>query len=597
MYADMMTTQTQQILLFSLFGAVFAFLIWGRLRYDLVAFSALVIALLIGLVPVENAFDGFGHPATVIVALVLVVSRGLSNSGAVDLITRKMLDSSRPASVHIAIMSTVGAVLSAFMNNVAAMALLMPVDIQAAKKAGRAVRTTLMPLSFATILGGMVTLIGTPPNIIIGQYRQQALGQPFAMFDFAPVGATVALAGILFVAVIGWRLIPRGEVQGAADNGSSLSGYLAELVVPEGSASIGKEVRDLYEAGEENDLTILGLVRNGRRLKGFAATEEMQAGDHLIVEASASDIDKFRGVAELEFFGENPGNADPAGSLSLMEVVVPRDSRIDGRSAIELRLRARRGVALLGISRRGVRFRKRVRHEPVRAGDILLLIGPADLLPDVVNWLGVLPLAERGLTVTQHSKAFFAAGIFAAAIIAATLGWVYLAVALAAVVALYVILDIVPVKNVYESIEWPVIVLLGSMIPLGVALEKSGGTQLIASGIAQATSGMPAWVALTVLMVVVMTLSDVLNNTATAVIGAPVAMDLANSLNARPDAFLMAVAIAASCAFLTPIGHKNNTLILGPGGYAFGDYWRTGLPLEILIIVVSVPMILLVFPL
>ena len=244
-----------------------------------------------------------------------------------------------------------------------------------------------------------------------------------------------------------------------------------------------------------------------------------------------------------------------------------------------------------------MRFRKRVRHEPVRAGDILLLIGPADLLPDVVNWLGVLPLAERGLTVTQHTKAFLAAGIFAAAIIAATLGWVYLAVALAAVVALYVILDIVPVKNVYESIEWPVIVLLGSMIPLGVALEKSGGTQLIASGIAQATAGMPAWVALTVLMVVVMTLSDVLNNTATAVIGAPVAMDLANSLNARTDAFLMAVAIAASCAFLTPIGHKNNTLILGPGGYAFGDYWRTGLPLEILIIVVSVPMILLVFPL
>jgi di/tricarboxylate transporter len=285
------------------------------------------------------------------------------------------------------------------------------------------------------------------------------------------------------------------------------------------------------------------------------------------------------------------------GDLALMEVVVPREARIDGRSAISMRLRARRGVTLLGISRQGKRFQKRVRHETVRAGDILLLLGPSDRLADTANWLGVLPLAERGLNVTQHSRAWLAVGIFGAAIGIAAMGWLYLATALAIVVALYVFLEIVPIRSVYDHIEWPVIVLLGSMIPLGVALESSGGTELIAANIVDFTSDMPPWAVLTVLMIVIMTLSDVLNNTATAVVGAPIAVDIAAKLQVSPDPFLMAVAVAASCAFLTPIGHKNNTLIMGPGGYSFGDYWRTGLPLEVLVVAIAVPVILVVFPL
>ena len=573
-------------------------LLWGRFRYDLVAFSALLVALVLDLVPTELAFSGFGHPATVIVALVLVISSGLQNSGAIDLITRRLIDTSRAVSSHIAIMSGVGAILSAFMNNVAAMALLMPVDIQAALKAGRPIRRTLMPLSFATILGGMVTLIGTPPNIIIASYRESAVGEPFTMFDFAPVGLTVAIVGIAFVMTIGWRLIPKGEEDNSAQAGLlSLEGYVAELVIPENSKAIGQKVRDLYPSADEEDVEILGVVRNGRRLDGFGAAVELRANDMLIVEAAAEDIDRFRGTFGLEFFGEQPSGESVTGSLQLLEVVVPRDTRIVGRSAISLRLRARRGVALLGISRSGKRFKNRVRHEKVRAGDILLLLGPKDMLTDVVHWLEVLPLAERGLSVTQHSRAWLAAGLFAVAIAIASFGLLYLATALAVVVALYVVLDIVPITSVYDRIEWPVIVLLGSMIPLGVALEKSGGTGLIAANIVNLTAGMPAWAVLTVLMVVVMTLSDILNNTATAVIGAPIAVDIANKLGVNPDPFLMAVAVAASCAFLTPIGHKNNTLIMGPGGYSFGDYWRTGLPLEILVVAVAVPMILLVFPL
>ncbi len=586
-----------QILLFTLFAAVFAMLLWGKFRYDLVAFTALLIALVLGLVPTEQAFSGFGHPATVIVALVLVVSRGLSNSGAIDLVTKRLVDSGRSIGGHIAIMGGIGALLSAFMNNVAAMAILMPVDIQAAKKAGRAVGSTLMPLSFATILGGMITLIGTPPNIIIASFRERALGEPFAMFDFAPVGLGVAVVGILFVVVIGYRLIPEGDQSLEKQELESLDGYLAELVVPEKSKANGQKVVDLYPEADADDVAILGVVRNGKRLGGFSAQLELRAKDLLIVQASVENIDQFRGSLGLEFFGEKPSGDEAVGDLALLEVVVPREARVEGRSALSMRINARRGITILGISRQGKRFKNRVRHETIKAGDILLLLGPPDLLAETANWLGVIPLAKRGLNVTQHSRAWLAVGIFAAAIAIASFGLLYLATALAIVVVLYLYLDIVPVRNVYDHIEWPVIVLLGSMIPLGVALEQSGGTELIASQIVGFTQNMPPWVVLTALMLVIMTLSDVLNNTATAVVGAPIAVDIATKLDVNPDPFLMAVAVAASCAFLTPIGHKNNTLILGPGGYRFGDYWRMGLPLEILVVAVSVPLLLVFFPL
>ena len=438
---------------------------------------------------------------------------------------------------------------------------------------------------------------GTPPNIIIASFRERAVGEPFAMFDFAPVGFTVAVVGIFYVATIGWRLMPKDEKSAGQSNHIGLDGYVAELVVPEKSKSIGMIVRDLYPRAGEDDVEILGVVRNGVRIGGFGASVELRANDMLVVEAMAEDIDQFRGSAGLEFFGEQPTGETITGGLELIEVVVPSDARIIGRSAISLRLRARRGIAVLGISRQGKRFNNRVRHETIRAGDVLLLIGPMDILTDVVSWLGVLPLAKRGLSVTQHNRAWLAIAIFATAIAISAFGLLYLATTLAIVVVLYVLLDIVPVRNLYDHIEWPVIVLLGSMIPLGVALENSGGTALIAQNIIDVTDGLPAWAVLTVLMIVVMTLSDVLNNTATAVIGGPIALDVANQLHVSPDPFLMAVAIAASCAFLTPIGHKNNTLIMGPGGYSFGDYWRTGLPLEILVVAVSVPMILIVFPL
>ncbi len=587
-----------QILLFSILFFVFALLIWGRWRYDLVAFSALVIALIVGVVPKEDAFSGFGHPATVIIALVLIVSRSLLSSGAIELVTRHVIDATRSVSAHIGIMSALAAGLSAIMNNVGALALLMPVDLQAAAKAKRSPAISLMPLSFASILGGLVTLIGTPPNIIIASYREKALGESYGMFDFTPVGGACAVVGILFVALVGWRLIPSSATeQNAPSELSDLEGYIAELKVPEKSEAVGKKVRDLDPEAEENDVAILGLIRRGKRLPGFARNQEIAKGDILVIEASPDAIEQFVGALGLEYLGSEKHSGALGTNLALAEVVVPQEARIAGRSALSLKLLYRHGVTLLGVSRNGKRFVDRVRKLEIQQGDILLLLGPEERLPDVVNWLGCLPLADRGLQVIQRDKAWLAVGLFAAAIALASFGILYLPVALAACAVLMVLLNIIPLRQIYETIEWPVIVLLGSLIPIGAALESTGGTALIADGIIALAEGYPPSVVLALLVIVTMTLSDVLNNTATTVIAAPIAIDMANRMGVSADPFLMGVAVAASCAFLTPIGHKNNTLIMGPGGYRFGDYWRMGLPLEIIVIAVAVPMILWVWPL
>jgi di/tricarboxylate transporter len=588
----------EQGILFTLIVGIFALLIWGKFRYDVVAFAALIVAYVTGAVPKDQVFSGFGHPAVVIIALVLVASRGLSRSGAIELLARRVVKASRGLRAHIGIMAGVSAALSSVMNNVAALALLMPLDIQTAQRAKRSPALTLMPLSFASILGGMVTLIGTPPNIVIATIRQDAIGAPYRMLDFAPVGAVVALVGILFITLVGWRLIPSERSRhDATQELQDLEDFIAEVVVPATSPAVGKALRELEPAAEENDVALLGLVRRGKRLPGTARDQHLRKNDLVVLEGSPEALDQFVGATGLGYVGSEKRSGLVAETVAVVEVVVPEGARIEGRSAMDIRLLSRQGVTLLGISRRGHRFRDRVRKVEVKAGDILLLLGSEEQLPDVVNWLGCLPLARRGPGVTQRGKAWLAAGVFAAAIVTASLGLLYLPLALGTVVIAYVLLRIVSLSEMYDSIEWSVIVLLGSMIPIGAALEASGGTALIAESIVRWTQGLPAVAVLAILMMVTMTLSDVLNNVATALVAAPVGLDIAARLGANPDSFLMAVAVGASCAFLTPIGHKNNMIIMGPGGYEFGDYWRIGLPLELLVVLVGVPMIVTVWPL
>jgi len=407
-----------QIFLFGLLIFIFSLLLWGRIRYDIVAIAALFIAYVAGVIPDEHVFSGLSHPATIIIAMVLIVSRGLSNSGAIELLSRFLVNGTRKLGTHIGLMSSIAAALSALMNNVATLALLMPVDMQAASKAKRSPALTLMPLSFATILGGMVTLIGTPPNVVIATFREKALGAPYQMFDFAPVGIVVASVGILYVSTVGWRLIPLDRSKhNTTEELMDMEGYIAEAVIKANSKFIDKKLRELDALSTEHDVNVLGLVQQGKRLPGTARNYVLRENDILVLEAGPDAIEQFVGSAGLKYIGTDKHSSILSENLSLIEVVVPENADIEGRSAIEVRLLYRQGVTLLGVSRKGKRFRDRVRKLKIRAGDILLLLGSEDRLSDVVAWLGCLPLAERGLQVIQRHKAILAVGLFAIAII------------------------------------------------------------------------------------------------------------------------------------------------------------------------------------
>jgi di/tricarboxylate transporter len=586
----------EQVFIFVLLAGLLGMLVWGRFRYDLVAFCALLIAVIGGAVQGHDAFAGFGHEATITVALVLIISRAMINSGAVELVAKYVVDASRSLPMHIGIMSVAGAALSAVINNVAAIVILMSLDMEAARKAGRSHSLSLMPLSYATILGGMVTLIGTPSNIVIAEYRGQVLGEPYGFFSFAPVGIVCAAVGIAFVSLFGWRLIPQREGRKPLIGESDL--FTAEARVPEKSTAIGKSVNELYELGDEHDVTILGLVRRGKRLPGFSAGTELRKGDYLVLEGDPKGIEAFIGAAKLAISRSDRHEGGLTGrTMALIEAIVPEGSRAIGRTMHELRLRYRHGVELLGLSRRGRRLRDRVEKQRIQRGDVLLLLGPERQVADGAEWLGVMPIAEKSHSVIQRRKSLLAIGTFATLIAATVAGLLPLAVALAIAVVLYAVFNIVTPSEVYGSIEWPVLILLGSLIPLGDAFEKAGGTELITGAIVANTGWMPVWAILAVVMAVTMVLSDFLNSIATALIAAPIGVGVANALGASPDAFLMGVAVAATCGFLTPIGHKNNTIIMGPGGYRFGDYWRIGVPLELIVIAVAVPAVLFFWPL
>jgi di/tricarboxylate transporter len=607
----------QQVLFFILLGSILVLLLWGRIRYDLVAAGGLFTAVILGLVPEAKAFSGFSHPAVLVVALVLIASRALENSGVLGLVSSRLVKESRPIWLHIAIMGGVGAALSAVINNVAALALLMPLDVQAARKAGRRPGLTLMPLSFATILGGLITLIGTPPNIIASGYREKALGAPFQMFDFAPVGLVVAIAGLAFVASIGWRLIPSAGKEPTI--AAKVDEFLAELTVPEGSPAINKLVSELDEDAESADVFLVGLTRRGQRLPGRAPSVRILKDDVIVVEGARDGIaaliktlalhraDKRHQEADDSEVRENaerrndsskgPPSRRAPSAPTIVEVVVRSDALLAWRSAASVRLRTRFGVTLLGISHRGVTFREQLSERTIEPGDVLLLAGPHAALGRAIGWLGAMSISEVSIAPFAAWRAAIAFGFFAAAILAASFGVLSFTTAIAIAVAGYGATGLISPREFYDQVDWPVIVMLACLLPLGAAFEDLGGTGVVSDLILTLTQGRSAAFTLIVFMVVILALSDLLNNLATMVMASPLAITIAGKLGVNPDAFLMAAAVAASTAFLTPIGHKNNTLIMGPGGYKFGDYWRMGLPLELLVLLVGGPAILLIWPL
>ena len=631
----------EQILILCILLATMGMFLWGRWRHDMVAVGALLACVLGGLVSTSDAFSGLGHPAVVTVACVLVLSRGLQTSGAVDLLARYALPARSGPILTIAALSALGALLSGFMNNVGALALLMPAAIKIAIRHDLAPGQVLMPLAFGTILGGMSTLIGTPPNLIVSAFREQTGAGSFAMFDFTPIGLTVAAAGVAFISLLGWRLVPVRKQAGI--EGFESGAYFTEARIREGSRAVDKTLREVEVALGDLDAQVIGLVRNEVRVMAPNPGRVLRAGDILVLEAEADALAGALGglglaleeaEQEPQREDDDPGddpdgtperassaNDDPRASdnsdgsqgdtahadnesapaatneIALVELALLPESPIVHRSASDLLLRSRYGINLLAISRHGRQSRTRLRSTPMLAGDLLLMQGPPAAISEFASEMRCVPLAERELHIPDRRKAYIAGAIMAISIGVAALGLLAAPIAFAAGVLASMVLRTVPPRAVYDAIDWTVIVLLAALIPVAGAMEATGSADLIARFLLETLAQGHAVIALALILIVTMSLSDLMNNAATAAVMCPIAIGTATQLAVSADPFLMAVAIGASCAFLTPIGHQNNTLILGPGGFRFGDFWRLGLPLEIMVVTLSIPMLLLVWPL
>ncbi len=653
-----------QLMIFGILFLTMALFVWGRLRHDIVALAALMACVVTGLVPSDEAFTGFGHPAVITVACILVLSHALQQSGAVDTLARRVIPRNAGRIVTLAALMGAGALLSGFMNNVGAMALLMPIAIQVSGRLEMTAGQVLMPLAFGTILGGMTTLIGTPPNLIVSGFRNDAGLEAFRMFDFAYVGVPVALVGVVFVALVGWRLVPARK--SGSSEGFETGAYMTEVRVPEKSKAVGMTLRQI-ESELDAEAQIVALVRNEVNMNAPHGGRRIKKDDILVLEA---DVD---GLAEaLSAFGikleeqgvssekeveeevaaeaDNDDNADKEQALKagratvvekieapsadsgagkkpdqdedkkeeeekeeaekeeeegtrrdedivLRELAVLPASTIVGHSARDIRLRSRHGLNLLAVAREGRKPRARLRTLKLKSGDLLLMQGPAEVLTDFANEHGCVPLGERELRIPDTRLAILSSVIMGAAIFLVTLGFLPAAASFALGVLASMILRTIPLRDVYTAIDWPVVVLLAALIPVAGAMEATGAASVLAGFLVEIVAQGNAIAALAVVLVVTMFLSDVMNNAATAAVMCPIALSISASLGVNADSFLMAVAIGASCAFLTPIGHQNNTLILGPGGFRFSDYWRLGLPLEILVVAISIPLLLAVWPL
>ena len=617
---------TAQILVFAILTATMALFLWGRFRHDIVALLALMAGVVGGLVPVADAFAGFGHPAVITVACVLVLSQGLQNTGAVDWLARSVLPREAGRLSSMAALMGLGALLSGFMNNVGAMALLMPIAVQVSGRLDLTPGQVLMPLAFGTILGGMTTLIGTPPNLIVSGFRDEAGLGHFAMFDFAPV------VGVAFVALVGWRLVPARKA--TADGGFETGSYLTEVRVPEDSKAVGLTLRAFEREIADSGAQVVGLVRNEVRMTAPHGGRHIHAGDILALEAdvdalaealsvfgikleeqvpSSSDAEKkadaeakqtsrsVRTTGDKGKVGDAKDDAEDSSNhdedIVLRELAVLPGATIVGRSASDLRLRTRYGLNLLAVSREGHPPKARLRTLRLKSGDLILMQGPSEVMADFINDTGCVPLGERELRIPDKRMAIIAGAIMLGSVGIVTAGLLPAAAAFTLGVIASMLLRTVPPRQVYTSIDWPVIVLLAALIPVAGAMQATGAADVLARFLVDTIAQGNAVAALVVVLITTMFLSDVMNNAATAAVLCPIAIGIAAALGVNPDCFLMAVAIGASCAFLTPIGHQNNTLILGPGGFGFGDYWKLGLPLEVLVVAVSIPLLLIVWPL
>ncbi|MBD3630864.1 SLC13 family permease [Cyclobacterium sp.] len=588
----------EEIIVFSVLGLSLIFFIWGKLRYDLVALLALIILAILGLIPFEKAFLGFGHPAVVTVAAVLIVSKSLENSGIVNLIVRVMDRVGSNMTLQVASMSGIVALLSGFMNNVGALAIFMPVAIQIARKNDYPPSLVLMPIAFSSLLGGLTTLIGTPPNIIIAAFRSTNGGPAFDMFDFAPVGASLAISGLVFISLVGWRLLPTRRSKQSGEDLFQIKNYITEVRVTADSDLVSKNIHQLTN-NKDFDIKVLGIVRKKERIHAPGPYHMFKEDDILILESGTEDLKELVSNAKLEMVGHDDfiDSVKDKTEITITEGIIQADSPLVGQTAANLHMRSRYDVNLLALSRGDRTIIKRIDHEVFRSGDVLMLQMREQSLSETLEEMKCLPLASRSLDIGKPKKTFLAIGIFVLAIGTAVGGWLPVEIAFTLAAMSMVFTKILPLKDFYNSIDWPVIVLLGAMIPVGEAFETSGAAGSVTKLMLVYSDTFPAWSMLVVIMLTTMLLSALINNAATVVLMAPIGLQIAYSMELSADPFLMSIAVGASSSFLTPIGHQSNTLVMGPGGYRFSDYMKPGLPLTLLVLALGVPLILWIWPL
>jgi di/tricarboxylate transporter len=589
---------TPQILAFAIIAAMMALFVWGRLRYDLVALLSLLAAIVTGIVPFDRAFSGFSDDIVIIVASALLVSAAVQRSGVVEMVLRPIAPHlTRPTS-QVAVLAGSVAMLSAFVKNIGALAMLMPVAFQLARKNKTPVAYVLMPMAFAALLGGIVTLVGTSPNIIVSRVREELIGTPFSMFDFAPVGIGLALGGVIFLA-FGWRLLP-GNRRGAAsmNEAFNLEGYTTEVTIPEGSPLAGKTVGEV-EKLSEGEVEVLTLLRVRNRIHEPPSNARLRAGNALILIGQPDALKRLVDTAKLKLLrDEETKEIDaPDDDIGVMEAIVTAESPLVGRSARQYRLYEHHQVNLLALSRSGRRFAHSIGSTRLKPGDVIVLQGDLNTMPEALGELRCLPLAQRNMQLGRGRRGLLPVAILVIAMMLVAFGVAPVQIAFFGAAVAILLVRALTLREAYQVLEWPLLVMLGALIPVSDALRTTGGTDLIAGGLSTASQGLPPIGGLALMMFAAMAVTPFLNNAATVLVMAPIGVGFAKNLGYNPDPFLMAVAIGAACDFLTPIGHQCNTLVMGAGGYRFGDYARLGAPLSLFVLVAGVPLIAYFWPL
>lgn len=583
---------------FSIVAAMLGLFVWGGLRYDVVALLALALALLTGVVPADKAFLGFANPVIVIIASVLVLSRAIAISGVVGVAVRRLLHRLHSTSAQIGALTACVAGLSAFMKNVGALGIFMPIAIQTAERGERSPSAYLMPLAFGSLIGGTITEIGTSPNLLISIVRQDLGGQPFALFDFAPVGLPLTVLAIVFLTV-GWRLIPKDrKAQPTAEKRFEIEHYLSEAVIPAGSPFAGKTVQEIEERAD-GSVAVTAIIREGNRRYIPSGEWTLFENDVLVLRADPAVLKPFLDRGQLSLVGAAgaPLLLAKDEELETVEAVVMAESPMIGQTSFDLHLRRRFEVTLLSVSRGAQRITTRLSRTRFQVGDVVVLQGRGKTLPETVAQLGCLPLAERYLTLGRKRPRILPLAILVAAMVLTALQVLPVQAAFFLAAVLVVLLRLLTPKEAYEAIDWPMVVMLGALIPVGESLQATGAAGLIGDGLTIVAAHLPGGLDVALVLLASMLVTPFLHHAAAVLVMGPIAAVVARNLGFAPDAFLMAVALGASCDFLTPIGHQNNLLVMGPGGYRFGDYWRLGLPLSCLVVAVGTPLLLLVWPL